>query len=187
MYKILSFIIGLFLLVSITPFSFAEDKHLSLEDLGFKKTDTQSNPELQFQLEKRTSMLKTHQVLGLITTIPMIAQFFLAQGVNRNIDRRNVHMAVGITTATLYATTASFAIFAPKPEGIEDKGNTKLHRGLAWIHGPLMVLTPILGGIAYNQLSNGQKVHGVAQFHGAAATLLLVSYVASMAVMSFDF
>ena len=173
----------------MTSLSFAAEsgKPLSLEDLGFKNADTRSHPELQLQLEKRTSMLKTHQILGLITAIPMIAQFFTSQNVKHDVDQRNLHMAVGLTTTALYATTASFAIFAPKPEGVEDKGNTKIHRGLAWVHGPLMIITPILGGIAYSQLSSGQRVHGIASLHGASATLLLVSYLASMAVMTFDF
>lgn len=167
--------------------TFADQKPLSLEDLGFKDSQTQGNPELQMDLEKRTSMLKTHQTLGLITAIPMIAQFILANGVEHNTTRRNIHMGVGIGTTVLYATTASFAIFAPKPDGVVDKGTTKIHRALAWVHGPLMIATPILGALAYSQVSKGQRVHGAASLHGASATALLVSYLASMAVMTFNF
>lgn len=169
------------------PLCFADEKPITLDDLGFTKSDTQGNPELQLQLEKRTSMLKTHQTLGLITAIPMIAQFFLAQGANHSEARRNLHMEVGIATAGLYGTTAAFAIFAPKPDGIVDQGHTVIHRDLAWVHGPLMVITPILGGIADSQLNHHEKVHGIASLHGAAATALLVSYLASIAVMSFNF
>jgi hypothetical protein len=32
-----------------------------------------------------------------------------------------------------------------------------------------MILTPILGAIAYSQLSNGERVHGVAKYHSYAA------------------
>jgi hypothetical protein len=96
-------------------------------------------------------------------------------------------MGAGIATTGLYGATAYYAIFAPKPEGIEDKGSTKIHRALAWVHGPLMVITPILGALAYKQLDEGHKVHGVASLHGASATVLLISYLASMAVMSFNF
>jgi hypothetical protein len=40
---------------------------------------------------------------------------------------------------------------------------------MAWIHGPGMILTPILGAIAYSQKSNGEKVHGIATAHGPVA------------------
>ena len=165
----------------------ADDNPLSLDDLGFKPTETQSDPTLQLKLEKRTSMLKTHQVLGLITAVPMIAQFFLANGVKQSATRRDIHAGVGIGTTVLYATTASFAIFAPKPAGITDKGTTKIHRALAWVHGPLMIATPILGILAYDQLNAGERVSGVAKLHGLAAGLLTVSYLTSLAVMTFNF
>jgi hypothetical protein len=132
-------------------------------------------------------MLKIHQTLGMITAIPMAAQFFDAGNVRNDSSKRNLRMGLGITTAILFGTTASFAIFAPKPEGVKDKGKTKIHRMLAWVHMPFMILTPVLGGIADNQVSKGEKVHGVASLHGASAGLLLGSYLASMAVMSFNF
>jgi len=185
MSKAASFVL-IFSLLSSTM-GFAADKPLSLDDLGFKTTDTQSHPELQLQLEKRTDMLKTHQTLGLITAIPMIAQLFLADDVEHNAGKRNLHMGVGIMTAGLYATTASYALFAPKPADVVDKGKTRIHRILAWIHGPLMIVTPVLGAMAYHQVGNGEKVHGIASMHGGAATLLVTSYVASMAIMSFNF
>jgi hypothetical protein len=189
--KLVSLLTGLLLALCATAhadFQLANnDKPLSLEDLGFKKADTQADLELQQTLERRTSMLHTHQVLGLITAVPMVAQLFLAQDVNHNATRRNIHMGVGIATAGLYGATASFAIFAPKPAGIEDTGATKIHRALAWVHGPLMIITPILGGLAYSQVSKGERVHGVASLHGASALVLTISYLASMAVMSFNF
>lgn len=44
----------------------------SLPDL-FPTSQTASDPHLQAELNKRTHMLKTHQTLGLITAIPMVA------------------------------------------------------------------------------------------------------------------
>jgi len=49
------------------------NKAPSLGDLGFSPAETKSNPKEQALLDKRTHMLKSHQRLGLITTIPMIA------------------------------------------------------------------------------------------------------------------
>ncbi len=46
---------------------------LSLGDLGFTPAAIQGNPKEQARLDKRTHILKIHQKLGLITTIPMIA------------------------------------------------------------------------------------------------------------------
>jgi hypothetical protein len=40
----------------------------SLGDLGFTPEQSQSNPQEQARLDKRSHMLKTHQRLGLITT-----------------------------------------------------------------------------------------------------------------------
>lgn len=183
----ISFFLVFFLLVASVEPVLSEDKELSLEDLGFSKSDTQSDLNLQLQLEKRSSMLKIHQTLGLVTAIPMITQFFIADDLKNDRSKRNLHAGVGMATAVLYGTTASFAIFAPKPDGVKDKGNTKIHRMLAWVHMPLMILTPILGGIADSQVSKGEKVHGVASLHSGSAGLLLGSYLASMAVMSFNF
>jgi hypothetical protein len=163
------------------------DKPLTLEGLGFKNTEMQADKDLQLQLEKRTSMLKTHQILGLITAIPMIAQFAVANNPTSSGSQRDLHIGLGITTAVLYGTTASFALLAPKPKGIKDKGNTKIHRMLAWVHAPLMILTPILGAIADKQNRKGENVHGIASRHSGAASLLLGSYLASITVMSFEF
>jgi hypothetical protein len=45
----------------------------SLGDLGFTPEQTKPNAQLQAMLDKRTHMLKIHQRLGIITTIPMLA------------------------------------------------------------------------------------------------------------------
>ena len=63
--------------------------------------------------------------------------------------------------------SAYYAIRAPKIPGTQTRGPIRLHKALAWIHGPGMILTPILGAIAFDQKSNGEKVHGIASAHGA--------------------
>ena len=35
----------------------------------------------------------------------------------------------------------------------------RFHEALAWIHGPGMILTPVLGAMAYKQENAGEKVH----------------------------
>lgn len=167
----------------------------SLQDLGFAPSQTQTNAQLQARLDKRTHMLKVHQTLGLITAIPMAAALITgpqakAKGKNgqtiteptsANLD---FHIALGSLTTGLYWTTAYYAIFAPKIPGVKPKGAIRLHRDLEWVHGPGMILTPILGIMAYRQESAGEKVHGIASYHGTAAYVTAAAYGASIVAVS---
>ena len=51
----------------------------------------------------------------------------------------------------LYFTSAYFAIRAPSIKGTPTRGPIRVHKALAWIHGPGMILTPNLGALAYQQ------------------------------------
>ena len=86
--------------------------NLSLDDLGFTSSQTQSDEKLQALLHRRSRMLKTHQTLGLATLVPLAATVALAGGTENSKASRNRHMIAGMTAAGLYFTTASFAIFA---------------------------------------------------------------------------
>jgi hypothetical protein len=163
----------------------------TLQGLGFPASVTQGNAHEQALLNKRTHMLKVHQTLGLITAIPMVATLITgpqakAKGKNgetiteptpANLD---FHIALGGLTTGLYWTTAYYAIFAPKIPGVEPKGAIRIHRDLAWIHGPGMILTPVLGIMAYKQENAGEKVHGIASAHGTVAYVTAVAYGASI-------
>jgi hypothetical protein len=154
---------------------------LSLEDLGFAQA--KENAVDQALLDKRSHMLKLHQRYGLIAAIPMIATVAtggLAGGKSSTSSDRNIHAALGITTAALYSVSAYYAIAAPKIPGTQSSGNTRWHKALAWVHGAGMVLTPLLGGLAYQQKKDGEKVHGAASAHGAVAVVTVVSYGAAM-------
>jgi hypothetical protein len=50
-----------------------------------------------------------------------------------------------------------------------------------------MILTPILGAIAFNQKSNGEKVHGIASAHGAVAIVTAAAYGAAILSVSIKF
>ncbi len=160
---------------------------LSLQSLGFPSATTASNPQEQARLDRRSHMLRMHQKLGLITTIPMAAALLtgnLAGGRNTSSAGRDLHVALGSTTAGLYFATAYYAIAAPKISGTETRGNIRLHKLLAWIHGPGMVLTPILGAMAYNQKSNGERVHGIASAHVPVAVITAGAYGLAILVVS---
>lgn len=166
------------------------NKEPSLADLGFSPAETKSNPQEQALLNKRTHMLKIHQRLGLITTIPLIATVATsinAGGRNTSNTDRTVHMVLGSTTADLYFLTAWYAIRAPRVEGTKSRGPIRFHKAMAWIHGPGMILTPILGALAYSQKNNGEKVHGIAQAHGPVAIVTAGAFGAALLSVSLKF
>jgi hypothetical protein len=155
----------------------------SLGDLGFTPDQSQGSAQDQARLDKRSRMLKTHQRLGLITTAPLVATLFLANGASGHkstAEGRDLHAILGGVTAGMYLTTASFAIFAPKIAGTPTRGPIRVHKALAWIHGPGMILTPILGSLALAQKDRGEKVHGIASAHGAVAGVTAAAYGAAM-------
>lgn len=167
----------------------------SLEDLGFTTQQTQGNAKLQATLEKRTRMLRIHQKLGLITAIPMAAALITgpmakAKGKNgetiheptaANLD---FHAALGGLTTAMYFTTAYFSMFAPRVPDTKKHGGIRWHEGLAFVHAPGMVLTPILGIMAYNQENSGEKAHGIAAQHGTVAYVTTIAYGASIVAVS---
>jgi len=172
-----------FLLAKAPP---APSTSPALEDLGFTQSQTQGDADRQALLDKRSHMLKIHQRLGLITTIPLLATVFLAPGDHSTASQRDIHAVVGLVTVTMYFTTASYAIRAPKVPDTKDRGPIRLHKALAWIHFPGMILTPILGELAYAQESKGEKVTGLAAYHGTVASITVAAYLASILAVSIN-
>jgi hypothetical protein len=158
----------------------------ALGDLGFSPSDLQSDPEFQKQLEIRSDMLHVHQVLGLVTAVPLVTTYILGITAAGNVEAggtdTGLHAALGITTTGLYLTTASFAIFAPKPEGLKPSGSTQVHETLAWIHAPLMIITPLLGDMVNDRVQNHQPLGDLGTIHFIAATTLVTSYLAALLV-----
>ena len=151
----------------------------SLEDLGFSLTQAQGNAADQALLDKRSHMLMLHQRYGLIAAVPLVATVLtgaLAGGQSTSSGGRNLHAALGLTSAALYSISAYYAIAAPTIPGTETRGNIRLHKALAWVHGAGMILTPVLGEMAYEQRKRGEKVHGIASAHGGVAVTTVVAY-----------
>lgn len=166
----------------------AEGDPLSLDDLGFKADELKADSDQQTLLHKRSHMLKTHQILGLVTAIPMAATLMTSSGASEGSgSKRDLHRNLGITTGVLYFTTASFSLLAPEVEGKKASGATKIHKGLAWIHFPAMIIAPILGYQAYQQKDRGEDVHGMAKHHATVAGVGAAAYFLSMAVMVINF
>ncbi len=188
--KIFRMILALAVLLpamGVTPVLAAEDS-LSLDDLGFKAEELKADAGAQATLHKRSKMLKTHQILGLVTAIPMAATLMTSSGAAEGSDsKRDLHRNLGITTGALYFTTASFSLLAPEVEEKKSTGATKIHKALAWIHFPAMVVAPILGYQAYQQRDRGEDVHGMAKHHATVAGVGAAAYFLSMAVMVINF
>lgn len=162
----------------------------SLSDLGLSPEQTQGNAREQALLDKRTHMLKIHQRMGLITTIPLVATVILgpgAGGKSEGTATRDLHVALGSLTGDLYGITAYYAIRAPRIPGTKKRGPIKFHEAMAWIHGPGMILTPILGAMAFSQKNNGEKVHGIAQAHGPVAIVTAGAFGAALLSVSVKF
>jgi hypothetical protein len=163
---------------------------LSLQDLGISSEQAQGTAAEQARLDKRAHMLKLHQRLGLIAAVPLIATVatsFGAAGRSTSTSDRYLHLALGSATGDLYFMSAYFAIRAPGIPGTQRRGQIRVHRALAWIHGPGMILTPILGAIAFDQKSKGEKVHGIASAHSAVAIVTAAAYAAAIISVSFKF
>lgn len=186
------------LLIEVTPASAtvlpnapsASQTAPSLSDLGFPAEQTQGDAKRQALLDKRTHMLKIHQKLGLITAAPMIATLVSSAGAggkSTSSTDRTVHMVLGAVTSDLYFTSAYFAIRAPRVPGTPTRGPIRLHKALAWVHAPGMILTPILGAIAYDQKSKGEKVHGMASAHGPVAIVTAGAFGAALLSVSVKF
>ncbi len=163
---------------------------LSLQDLGFSSDQAQGTAADQARLNKRSHMLMLHQRIGLIAAVPLIATVatsFGAGGRSTSTSDRYLHLALGSAAGDLYFTSAYFAIRAPSIPGTTRRGPIRVHRVLAWIHGPGMILTPILGAIAFDQKSKGEKVHGIASAHGPVAIVTAAAYGAAILSVSFKF
>lgn len=163
---------------------------LSLTDLGISSSEASGSAVDQARLNKRSRMLMWHQRLGLIAAVPLIATVATSVGAggrSTSTADRWAHLALGSATGDLYFTSAYFAIFAPKIPGTQTHGQIRVHKALAWIHGPGMILTPILGAIAFDQKSKGEKVHGIASAHGPVAIVTAAAYGAAIISVSFKF
>ena len=162
----------------------------TLADLGLSPEQTQGNAREQALLDKRTHMLKIHQRMGLITAGPLIATVIASMGAggkSTSTASRDLHVALGSLTGDLYGITAYYAIRAPRIPGTKKRGPIKFHEAMAWIHGPGMILTPILGAMAFNQKSNGEKVHGIASAHGPVAIVTAGAFGAALLSVSVKF
>lgn len=163
----------------------------SLEDLGLSPDQVKADPDMQARLDRRTHMLKVHQRLGLLALAPLAAACISSAAAppdprngSGNTVGRDIHVSLGSLSVAMYGATAYYAIRAPRVGNEPARGGIKLHKYLIYIHAPGMILTPILGAMAFNQANNGEKVHGIASAHAAVAWTTVASYSAAIIAVS---
>jgi len=164
----------------------------SLADLGLSPDQTRADPDAQARLDRRTHDLKVHQTLGIVTLAPLAAACITSalappdpRNGSGNTTGRDIHVSLGSLSVAMYGATAYYAIKAPRIPGEGPaKGGIKLHKYLIYIHAPGMLLTPILGAMAFNQAADGEKVHGIASAHAAVAWTTVASYSAAILAVS---
>ena len=164
----------------------------SLQDLGLSSEQTKPDPDMQARLDRRTHDLKVHQRLGLITLAPLAAACISSAAAppdprngQGNTIGRDIHVSLGSLSVAMYGATAYYAIKAPRIPGEgPSKGGIKLHKYLIYIHAPGMILTPILGAMAFNQAADGERVHGIASAHAAVAWTTVAAYSAAIVAVS---
>jgi len=164
----------------------------SLSDLGLTPNQTKADPDAQARLDRRTHDLKVHQTLGIVTLAPLAAACISSalappdpRNGSGNTTGRDIHVSLGSLSVAMYGATAYYAIKAPRIPGEGPaKGGIKLHKYLIYIHAPGMLLTPILGAMAFNQAADGEKVHGIASAHAAVAWTTVASYSAAILAVS---
>lgn len=165
----------------VPVFSRAE---ISLSDLGLQNTSENiPDPKLQRELEIRHDSLQKHQTLGLATWGAMTATMLTGGSA---LDS-NLHMYLGMTTGALYLATAYYSLTAPKPTPTKDKWRMKWHKGLAWVHFPLMLLVPYLGYQYKRHEERHQRHSSLEKQHSALAGILYGSFTISAALMTIEF
>ena len=132
----------------------------------------------------REKMLKAHQIIGYITFAGMIYQGILGGKMyNGDYSVYNTHKTLGKVVSASYFTGAGLSLFAPPPlvnRKKEGLNNIRLHKILANVHVPAMIVTNI-----YADKQHGNRSHK--EIHKASAYTAVASYTLAMFTIIFDF
>jgi uncharacterized membrane protein len=136
------------------------------------------------ELIVREKMLKAHQIIGYITFAGMIYQGILGGKLyNGDYSVYETHKTLGKVVTATYFTGAGLSLFTPPPlvsRKKEGLNNIRLHKILANIHVPAMIVTNI-----YADKQQGNRSHK--KIHKASAYTAVASYTLAMFTIIFDF
>jgi len=136
------------------------------------------------ELIVREKMLKAHQIIGYITFAGMIYQGILGGKLyNGDYSVYETHKTLGKVVTATYFTGAGLSLFTPPPlvsRKKEGLSNIRLHKILANVHVPAMIVTNI-----YADKQQGNRSHK--KIHKASAYTAVASYTLAMFTIIFDF
>ena len=136
------------------------------------------------ELIVREKMLKAHQIIGYITFAGMIYQGILGGKLyNGDYSVYETHKTLGKVVTVSYFTGAGLSLFTPPPlvnRKKEGLSNIRLHKILANVHVPAMIVTNIYADKQYEKRSY-KEIHKVSAYTAVA------SYTLAMFTIIFDF
>tara|TARA_B100000575_G_C23142184_1_gene665086 strand:- start:7167 stop:7802 length:636 start_codon:yes stop_codon:yes gene_type:complete len=136
------------------------------------------------ELIVREKMLKAHQIIGYITFAGMIYQGILGGKLyNGDYSVYDTHKKLGNIVTTSYFAGAALSLFSPPPlvnRKREGLNNIRLHKILANVHVPAMIVTNIYADKQYEKPSY-KEIHKVSAYTAVA------SYTLAMVTIIFDF
>ena len=136
------------------------------------------------ELIVREKMLKAHQIIGYITFAGMIYQGILGGKLyNGDYSVYETHKTLGKVVTVSYFTGAGLSLFTPPPlvnRKKEGLSNIRLHKILANVHVPAMIVTNIYADKQYEKRS-------FKEIHKASAYTAVASYTLAMFTIIFDF
>ena len=128
------------------------------------------------ELKVRNVMLKSHQIIGYLTLVGMVAQGIMGGKLyNGDYDLYNAHKTLGKWVTASYFTGAGLSLFAPPPlvrKKLKGFNSIKAHKWLAYIH--------FSGMIATNAWSKEDR-----DWHKYAAYTTFASYATAVLVFKF--
>lgn len=196
------YFLHIFLVFTVLNSSVFANADLELKDIGLFNAvvpEKDYNPKIN---DLRIHKLEHHKKMGHITLGLMTATFATAVLAKHNVDQKRAdrgglmrpgdaseyHLHMGLAAASLisYFTTAYFSLSAPKPENYPETPARAWHKALAWIHGPAMVLAPILGFLAFKDIHDGGDPSGVAKLHRPVMMLGFAAFAASYGIAVYN-
>ena len=130
----------------------------------------------QNELKVRNVMLKSHQIIGYLTLLGMVAQGIMGGKLYKgDYDLYDAHKNLGKWVTALYFTGAGLSLFAPPPlvrKKAKGFNSIKAHKWLSYIH--------FSGMIATNSWSKEDR-----DWHKYAAYTTFASYATAVLVFKF--
>jgi hypothetical protein len=158
---------------------------LNVNDLGFQAEELKQDPEERGLLQKRAHKLQLHQKLGIATLVLVGAAALTAKEGEQAPEN---HEILGMVAGATYFTTAYFSLTAPEPKVMRPPGwNMKLHKAMAFIHFPAMLLLPFAGKQASDAYRDGKEPDGLGKHKKTLANAAVASLAVSAIAVSFDF